>query len=131
MGLLDGDLAEAIFQGFKGKLLTGVIRQKAVPESGGLDDLGDAIDATPTDTPLEGFVDEYDAAFKARAGIPQTDVKVCIFAQSIPGVRPGRDDKARIDRSGSSQWYQIRRVMTDPALALWECQSFEIQDPDA
>lgn len=130
MGLLDGDLAASIYAGFKGKLLKGIIRQTATPESGGLDQLGDDIDdPVPVDTPCEGFTEAYSLAYRQRAGIPQGDLKLCIFAASIPRITPGLDDKARLDRKSGSQWYQIREAATDPAGALWECRAFEIKAP--
>lgn len=130
MGLLDGDLATAIFAGFKGKLLRGVIRQSPAPISGALDADGDPEPAPdPTDTPCEGFTEDYSDAFRERAGIPETDLMVNLFAASIPGIRPTKDDKVRLDRQGVGQWYQLRKAATDPAEALWVCQSFEIEAP--
>lgn len=129
MGLLDGDLAQQIYEGFRGKLLTGIIRQEAIPSSGALDSYGDPIDAQDVDTAIEGFSAAYNDAFRARAGIPEQDVKVCIFANSCPGITPSKDDKVRIDRAGVSTWFQLRKVGIDPAKAMWVCQSFEIAEP--
>lgn len=130
MGLLDGDLAKSIYAGFKGKLLTGIYRLEAVPSSAGNDDHGDPLITDPEDVPMQGFWDEYNLAFKAQAGIPQGDVKVCIFAESMPDVKPSQDGIVRFDTPGKpSRWFQIRQVQTDPATALWTCQSFEIEAP--
>lgn len=123
MGLLDGDLAKAIYAGFKGKLLKGVIRQETVV--GTLDANGDPVARTFPRTNIQGFTDEYSAAFKAAAGIPDTDLKVCFFAQSAPNITPTKDDKIMFKNT----WYQVRKAAIDPADALWICQSFRIQEP--
>jgi hypothetical protein len=121
--LLTGQIAKAIFAGFKGKLLTGQLRQQA---AGGVDAHGDPIPGVVTLFAMQGFTDAYNEAFRAAAGIPETDLKVCIFAQSLPaGIRPGKDDKALF----LGQWYQIRKIRVDPATALFECQSFATTEP--
>jgi hypothetical protein len=125
MGLLDGDLQASIYAGFKGKLLTGILRKRATPQSGTLDDHGDPLELVPTDHAIEGFPDNYSALLKAQAGIPDTDLKLCIFGGSIPGVEPARDDIARL----GTQWYKIRKAETDPATALWVCQASRIETP--
>ncbi len=130
MSLLVSDLANKVYAAFKGRLLTGLIRQVSVPVSGGLDAHGDPIDSTATFTACQGFFDEYDDAYKMRAGIPHTDLKVCIFAQSIPGIVPGKDDKIMLRGRDGDVWYQVRKVKTDPAFALWETQSFTIPAPE-
>lgn len=129
MGILDGSLADQIYKGFKGKLLKGVLRQNTSPDSTALDSYGDPIDLLPTDTPMEGFVENYDAAYAARAGIPGTDVKVNIFAKSCPGLTPGLDDICKFVQGGVATWYQLRGAKIDPAGALWTCQAFVIPEP--
>ena len=131
MGYLDGAIAEAIYAGFKGKLLSGVIRQVVTPASGGLDELGDPQDGVPTDTACQGFVDNYSDHTKALAGISQTDVKCCLFAKSMPGLKPTKDSTVKFVRAGVAEWYQLReRIMIDPAGALWECQAYKLpQEP--
>lgn len=123
-GILDGSLAEQIYKGFKGKLLIGTIRQYSAPESGALDAFGDPIELIETDTRIEGFTEDYDDQYMANAGIPTTDLKVNIFGKSCPGVIPGKDDKVRFRQGGVDTWYQLRRVRTDPAGALYVCQAF-------
>lgn len=123
MGLLTGDLAKAIYNGFKGKLLNGQLRKESA--IGGLDEFGDPSDTVVEYHRVEGFVDRYSAFFKASAGIPDTDLMVGILAQSIPGIKPSIDDKVKM----GDQWYQIRKVNVDPATALWDCQSFAIGAP--
>lgn len=128
MGVLDGQLANAIFAGFKGRLSKG--RLLRISGETGVDDMGDATGGTPTLTPLEGFEDKYSDFFRATAGIPDTDLKVCIFGASLPaGVRPTKDDKVALTRAGVETWYQLRKDGVDPAGALWECQAFVIPKP--
>lgn len=130
MALLTGDLASQVFAAFKGKLLKGIIRQTVIPESGALDSHGDPIDSDPVDTAIEGFFENYDDAYKARAGIPLNDLQVNIFAKSCPGVTPTKDDVVKlIGTGGVAVWYQLRKVKTDPATAMWVCQSFVIPEP--
>lgn len=129
MGLLDGQLASAIYAGFKNRLLKGTLRRRTAVVTMGLDALGDAIKTSETDYDCQGFVDEYSEFFRVTAGIPDTDCKVAIFAKSLPsGVRPLKDDLVRFQ----SVWYQLRTVTTDPATALWECRASRLQgDVDA
>jgi hypothetical protein len=121
--LLTGQLAKAIFAGFKGKLLSGTLRQQS---AGGVDQWGDPIPGTVSLYGCEGFTDEYSDAFRVQAGIPETDLKVCIFGQSLPaGVQPTKDNQAQF----RGQWYQLRKIKVDPAMALFECQAFRIEVP--
>jgi hypothetical protein len=131
MALLSNDLAKKVYQGFKGKLLTGIIRQLVVADSAALDEHGDAQDLAPVDTAIEGFDDEYSEYFRRKFSIPDSDVIVNIFVESAPGITPSEDDRVRFDRSGVSQWFQLRKVKVDPARALWVCGAFRISDPGA
>lgn len=128
--LLEGALAQAIYAGFKGKLLVGTLRRNVPVESAGLDADGDPAATVPRSWPTQGFTDEYSDFSRAQAGIPDTDVKINIFAKSLPaGVRPLKDDMASFTVAGVVSWYQIRRAATDPATALWVCQGFAIPAP--
>ena len=129
VGLLDGDLARSIYDGFRGKLLSGVIRQSLVPDGTTLDGNGDPQAIAPVLTAIEGFTDNYSKFTQAQAGIPATDLRLFIFAQSAPGVIPRKDSQVRLDRAGVGQWYQLRNASIDPAGALWDCQAFEIKAP--
>lgn len=124
-GLLDGQLAKQIYAGFKNRLQKGQLWRAGVAASGGLDAYGDPAATDPQTWNMQGFTDQYSDTFRATAGIPEGDVKVCIFAQSLP-VRPSKDDKAFIN----GQWWQLRKAVTDPATALWTCQSFACLAPD-
>lgn len=123
MGLLTGDLAQAIFNGFKGLLLTGELRREV--KSGVLDEYGDPVGNTIEYYSIEGFVDEYNNFYQSQAQIPETDLKLSIFAKSSPGLTPLKDDKVIMN----NVWYQLRSVATDPATALFECQAFVISPP--
>ncbi len=130
MGVLDGQLAAAVYAGFKGKLLKGTLRREVLGDSGGLDEFGDPIAPTPQTWGLQGFTDNYSDFFRASSGIPTTDLRVSVFAKSLPaGVRPQKDDKVSLAQAGVTTWYQLRRVTTDPATALWTCQSFVCEAP--
>ena len=125
-GLLDGQLARQIYAGFRNKLQKGTLWRAGIASSGGLDGYGDPIATDPQTWPMQGFTDAYNDVFRAQAGIPEGDVKVCIFAKSLPaGIRPGKDDKAFIN----GQWWQLRKAATDPATALWTCQAFACGAP--
>lgn len=130
MGLLDTQLRDAIYAGFKDKLLSGVIRQYSEPASGALDEYGDPIDVAPTDTDIQGFVDEIDDRYRAQAGIPEEDVLVNIFGGSATSVTPAKDDVVRFTRNSVATWYQLRRVKVDPAGALYTCQAYVIPEPE-
>lgn len=123
MGLLDGLIKAEIYKGFKGKLLTGTLRRLAGSNS--LNDLGDPATSTATTYPFEGFRETYDAAYRARAGIPQTDVKIVIIAGSISTV-PLKDDEVYI----LSTWHKVRGIPDiDPAGATYTLQCYEIEEP--
>ena len=128
-------MAGAIYAGFKGKLRRGVIRR--LGPGTGLDGHGRPQEPVPTLSPLEGFVDEYSNFTRAQANIPQSDRRVNIFGASLPaGYVPRKDDMVRLDYPAAngaparSEWYQLReRIETDPAKALWQCQSYETGAP--
>ncbi len=122
-GLLTGKLAKQIFKGFKGKLLKGELRREVSGDT--LDEFGDPVGPTLQYFGIEGFTDEFSAFYKEKAGIPESDLKVAIFAQSSPGLTPRKDDKVTF----KGKWYQLRKIGVDPADALFECQSFEVLPP--
>jgi hypothetical protein len=128
-GLLDGALSRQVYAGFKGKLQKGTLRRAAPAMSAGLDDRGDPIATDVLTWGFEGFKEAYNEAFRVAAEIPETDVKVNIFSASLPrGVQPTKDDTAELPR-GSGQWWQLRKVATDPATALFVCQAYSVQAP--
>lgn len=122
MGLLNGQIAQQIFAGFKGRLLSGTLTR--ISGTGGVNDLGDPVGVSPQSWTCEGFTDNYSAMYRKGAGIPETDVKVSIFAASL-GTAPQKDDQVTFN----SVTYQLRSVRTDPATALWECQGSYVAPP--
>lgn len=137
MGPLDGQLAQSIYDGFKGKLLSGRFYQHAVADSGGLDERGDPLFSQPDDpdgVACEGFIDLYSAFTRAQAGIPETDLKVCLFGRSMPSVTPAANNLFEVTGPSGSiylgRWFQVRKQGIDPAGALWELQSFEVEAPE-
>ena len=123
MGLLDGEIANAIYRGFRGKLLTGTLRRE-VPGTG-TDTLGDPNPGTPETYTFEGIRENYNAAFRATAGIPQTDVRILIIAGSL-STTPRRGDQIKI----VNVWHKVREIESiDPAVATYQLQCFEIPDP--
>lgn len=127
MGLLDGDLARSIYAGFKDRLLTGEAQRKGALQSAGLDDHGDPLGTEALTWDVQGFLDVYSRDTRARAGIPDTAVKVCIFSQSAPSYSPKMDDVVRL----GARWARITSgpIEIDPAGALWTCQGQEVGEP--
>jgi hypothetical protein len=122
-GLLEGDIAKAIFAGFKGKLLKGTLRRETLGTT--LDTYGDPTGDTVTIYPVEGFTSGYSDFYRMSAGIPETDLKVSIFSESSPGLVPQKDDLVKFQ----GRWYQLRSVNNDPATALYSCRAFEVEAP--
>ncbi len=129
MGLLDGQIASAIFQGFRNRLLRGTLYHST--PTGALDEFGDP-EATHVDSyQMQGFTEEYKDVYKgARRGdsaaAPEVEFMVNIFAKSLPsGVQPKKDDIVLM----SGTYSQLREVETDPATALWTCRAVQVQDP--
>lgn len=126
-GLLDGQIASAIYAGFKDKLLKGHLRRALT--TGTPDDAGDPVPAGATLYPCQGFTEEYDD-HNRPVGVPETDLKVNIFAKSLPaGVRPLKDDLQSFTQAGVVTWYQLRNAMIDPAGALWICRGYVVSQP--
>jgi hypothetical protein len=120
---LDGQIAKAIAKGFRGKLKKGTIRRE-VPGVG-VDALGDPNPGTVATFPFQGIREDYDASFRATAGIPQTDCKILVIAGLTTAV-PKQGDQLNI----SGAWYQCRAVTDiDPATATYTLQCFDIAAP--
>lgn len=121
--LLD-TIASEIHKGFTGKLHTGTLRRITV--SGGNDEHGDPVTSTPASHSFEGFIDEYSEFFRMQAGIPEGDLKVCIIAGSLD-TTPIKDDRVTMTSGPhNGRTFQLRRIATDPAAALWVCQAFRL-----
>jgi hypothetical protein len=121
MGLLDGGLAAIVGNALDFLLLDGTLRRET---STTVDEHGAPVATAVVTFAFRGFDDVYDAAYRARAGIPATDIKICIPAASL-ATTPRQDDKLTI----RGVWYQARAVVSDPARALWEIQAFAIDTP--
>lgn len=122
MGLLDDDLATIIGGAIDFMMLDGTLRRDTVASLNS--SYGDPVAGTPSTYSFRGFDDDFDAAYRMRAGIPQTDTRISIMASSVASA-PMQDD--RISFRGS--WWQIRRVVSDPARAVYECQVFKVGAP--
>lgn len=127
--LLEGQIASAIYAGFKGKLLKGTLWRGVSATSGGLDGYGDPVAIDPARWPCQGFTDKLAYRFKGREGIPETDSTVNIFAKSLPnGIAPQKDDKVQMP-ANTGPWWQLRAVETDPATALFVTAAFVCNAP--
>jgi hypothetical protein len=125
MGMLDGDLAAALYNGFKGKLLSGEIVRNVGATSSDLDAHGDPTDVGQDRWEVEGFFDNYSRFTRAQAGIPDSTIKVCVFAQSAPGWTPQKDDLVRL----GDRWARLAGgpLEIDPAGALWTLDGEEVE----
>jgi uncharacterized alpha/beta hydrolase family protein len=118
--VFETEFKNAIYQGFKGRLLTGTFRKAVL---GAVDANGDHA-LTYTVYSCEGIVDPYSAYYKKKYDIPETDTGILIIAGSL-SVTPTKQDQVKF----RSTWYQIRGVKSDPAEATWVLQAFAIADP--
>lgn len=118
---LETQIKNAIYAGFKGLLLTGTLRRASPNPT--VDGKGDATYSYDTHS-VEGIVDTFSEYQKAKAGIPESDVKILILAGST-SLTPQKDDQLKF----RTTWYQARAVETDPAGATWTIQAFVIADP--
>lgn len=121
---LESQIAKAIYAGFRGKLLKGVLRRSLNAVSGGLDALGDAAATGPQDYAIEGFREAYSAYTRANAGIPETDAKIIVLARSVP-ARPQQGDAIWLYKDSEPGWWQVRaRPDVDPATATYTMRCF-------
>lgn len=111
-------LRAQLAKGFKGKLLVGVLTRKI---NGAVDEHG--IPSTIEETyRVEGFVDNYSAFYRQSAGIPINDVNVVLIAGNCD-TDPIKDDRVKFPNYPQ---YQIRSVISDPAIGHYQCQSFGV-----
>lgn len=118
MSILDGSIRKAIGAAFSGQLLSGTLIRAT---QGAVDEYGDPIPGAPDAFSIEGFVSNYDEAYRAAAGIPLTDVKVILILENCE-TQPLKDDIARF-----SGWddFKLRNVTIDPDKASAVCQAFK------
>ena len=109
MGLLDGGL-QAVFAGAFGPLfLDGTLHKvETAPDGEG------GVIRTPADTPIKGMVDRYSEAYRAAAGIPETDARLFVLQHGV-GAAPDTDSE--ITLRGAR--YRVMAVDQDPAQAAW------------
>lgn len=119
--LLESQIRATVASAFSGRLLTGTLRRKT---STGVDVNGDPTGTTTADYTFNGIQENYDAHFRADAGIPATHCRVLIIAGSM-SVDPTRDDLVNI----RGQWFKIHNIETDPARAMWDMQCSRIETP--
>lgn len=79
---------------------------------------GNPPNIVPVDYPFKGFVDDFDASWRAGSLIQAGDVRVIIVANSL-AVEPVAGD--RITARG--QTFTAITVQGDPALATWQIQA--------
>jgi hypothetical protein len=117
---LESQIAKAIYKGFKGKLLKGVLTRN-VP-GGTLDAFGDPVASSAQTFAFEGFAENFTAFYRANAGIPDGDVSILILAQSVKTV-PTKDDRVTI----RGAVYQLRQqVEQDPANATYRWAGYVV-----
>lgn len=121
MGLLDGDLAATIGRALDFMLLDITIRRDGAAS---VNSYGDDVPGTAVTYAARGFEDEYTSAYRAVAGIPSTDTRIMVAANSTTAT-PKPDDLILY----RSQWHRVRAVRTDPARAMWDLQVFVVPAP--
>jgi len=115
---LDGLIKKQIAQGFNGKLKTGKIRRYKFV----MDERGDQQPLGYTDYPFQGIRQDFDASYRVRAGIPETDVRILVIL-GLTATTPEQGDKMFINDG----WYEVRRVLSiDPAGASASLQAYGI-----
>lgn len=124
VSVLDGKLRKSIARAFRGKLKRGLIRNY---DSAQLDDFGDATFPEPAEEArFEGIREDFNAAWAAQAGIPDTDVSVLVILGSIrpQTVEPRQDSLVYVSSlTQSGKWCRVRRVLSvDPADATMRLQ---------
>jgi hypothetical protein len=126
---LAGSLAKQMAQAFKGVLLTGTLQQQV---NNGLNAYGDAVSSNAITYNFTGMREDFDASYRVRAGIPETDVKIMVLIASCkPVLPPPQPEEAQLFKvSINGLWYQVRKVLSiDPASATLNLQCYSIPAP--
>ena len=115
---LESAIRQSIAKGFKGRLLTGtLLRGQSIT----VDEYGDEVELQQLTFAVEGFVDNYSDAYRATAGIPETDVRITLILGNCE-TEPRKDDVVFFPTFGE---YKLRGpIKIDPARASAECQAF-------
>lgn len=109
MGLLDGGL-RAVFGGAFGPLFLDGTLHAATTVSDGEGGFVRSF----VDHPVKGMVDTYSDEFRARTGVPDTDVRLIVLQFGVTVVP---DTDAQITLRGTR--YAIQAIEQDPAQAAW------------
>jgi hypothetical protein len=122
--ILEGFLKQKIAAGFRGKLKRGVIRRET---GASLNAAGHVVVGTPTTYTFEGIRENFDARYRAQAGIPETDVAILVLLGSVtPAATPKVGDLIQMD----GVWHKVRVTLAiDPAGATWRGQCYEVGAP--
>jgi len=119
------DIKKGIASGFKDKLRTGLILEN---QPASQDDYGDASPSSdPVTHEFSGIRENFDAAWAARAEIPNTDVSILIIEGTVAdGYATLQDDYVQIEGS----WHKVRQVLAiDPAGATRRLQAYVVDPP--
>lgn len=119
MAILDGSIRKAIGKAFKSQLLTGTLSRAT---QGWFNEYGDPVPGAPETYAVEGFISQYDEAYRATAGIPLTDSKVVLILENS-GIQPEKDDVVTFPGWNP---FKLRNVKIDPDKASAVCQAFEV-----
>lgn len=106
--------------GFKGHLINGTLKRAT---SSTVNTYGDPVLGTPQTFRVQGFHDNYDAKYRAQAGIAETDSKITLILGNGTSD-PKKDDIITLEGYKS---FKVRSVKFDPAMASAECQVFEVR----
>lgn len=113
MGLLDGGLQQIVGAAFSGIMLDGTLHIKTLVSDG-----QGGTTETEANHPIKAMVGNYSAEYRARSGIPATDVQI-IALQAGMSVVPTTDSQITVPGFGK---FDIKSVSQDPAKASWEMQ---------
>src|SRR3546814_1481990 len=92
-------LPATIYKATKGLFRQGILRRET---PGAVDEYGDPTDATVATFPYDGWREDYSAAYRERASIPQTDCRIGVFAASVT-VEPIPGDDLQIEDRKSTR----------------------------
>ncbi|WP_152045499.1 hypothetical protein [Aureimonas psammosilenae] len=112
MGLLDGDLQGVFGAIFSPLFIDATLHTDRKQAIVGGRPTGPV---TWTDTPAHGMIDSFSEGYRARNGIPDTDVKLIVLQAGVNAV-PTTDSEITI----RAKRYKLITIMQDPAMASWE-----------
>lgn len=111
---LAGSLATSVFKAMRGLFLDATLTRDV---EGTITDPADPPAPTPTPYDCKAIVETYAERFRLDGTVHENDRKVLILANSL-SVTPKAGDRVSI----RSITFTIQEVMTDPAIAVWECR---------